>query len=84
MCGPSPCQRFASALAVMPTVVAVFSLMAVTFVVLAASVPMVAFTVLMEARASAIASSEATATGQRHRTAGAQGEESSCNERRQT
>lgn len=39
--------------------------------------------VLVVAGASAITSSEVTAAGQRHRAAGAQDEESSCNESRQ-
>jgi hypothetical protein len=67
--------------ATIATIAAVFSLMAVTFVVLAAALAVVTFTVLVEACASATTPSEPcelTATGQRHRATGAEGEESDC------
>jgi hypothetical protein len=74
-----------AAVATIATTVAVFSLMAVTFVVLAATLAVVTFTVLVEACTPATPSEpcELTATGQRHRATGAEGEESDCYCRRQ-
>jgi hypothetical protein len=82
---------FAAAFAAIATTAAVattavFSLMAVTFVVLAAALAVVTFTVLVEACAPATTASEPcelTATGQRHRATCAKGQESDCYCRRQ-